>query len=132
MPRGLRSRPDAVNDAESTPTPADAATKSRPQSPGQRPSPRLAPPSRKALPQQIPIDGRLLIQPPRVPSWGAFGRRPSVPADRLRMGRHPKPFTLAVIRNEQGLRLSWVATIAGGAFPLRRKLVAVEGLKRLA
>jgi hypothetical protein len=29
--------------------------------------------------------------PPRVPSLEAFGRRPSVPAVRLRMGRHPKP-----------------------------------------
>ena len=32
-------------------------------------------------------------QPPRVPSLEAFGRRPSVPADRSPMGRHPKPFT---------------------------------------
>src|SRR5205807_1601445 len=35
--------------------------------------------------------------PPRVPSLEAFGRRPSVPAVRLRMGRHPKPFTRAVL-----------------------------------
>src|SRR5712691_5945223 len=38
--------------------------------PDQR-SPRPKPP-----PNQVPIDGKPPTQPPRVPSWGAFGRRP--------------------------------------------------------
>ena len=49
--------------------------------------------SRRPPGRQIAIDGNRPPRPPRVPSLEAFGRRPSVPADRSPMGRHPKPFT---------------------------------------
>ena len=39
----------------------------------------------KPPPRQIPIDRGLSTQPPRVPSWEAFGRRPSSRADRSRL-----------------------------------------------
>jgi hypothetical protein len=54
---------------------------------------RPAHPLSKPPPRQIPIDGKRPHGPPRVPSWGAFGRRPSVRADRSpRAGiRNPSP-----------------------------------------
>ena len=39
----------------------------------------------KPPPRQIPIDRGLSTQSPRVPSWEAFGRRPSSRADRSRL-----------------------------------------------
>ena len=49
-------------------------------------------------------------RPPRVPSLEAFGRRPSVPADRPRLGRHPKPFTEADVPMPTAKRL-WRAAV---------------------
>ena len=50
-------------------------------------------PQPKPPPRQIPIDGKSPHGPPRVPSWGAFGRRPSVRADRSPWAgiRNPSP-----------------------------------------
>ena len=53
-----------------------ATTKLLPPSSVRRPQPRPAHPRPKPPPNQIPIDGKPPTQPPRVPSWGAFGRRP--------------------------------------------------------
>ncbi len=59
-----------------TPSTAAATTKSRPPSSVLPRQPRPAQPRPKPPPNQIPIDGNPPNQPPRVPSWGAFGRRP--------------------------------------------------------
>jgi hypothetical protein len=53
-------------------------------------------PSPKPLARQIPIGGQPLTAVPRVPSSGAFGRRPRSRSI-TRAGRHPKPFTIPVI-----------------------------------
>src|SRR5208283_5735278 len=47
----------------------------------------------KPPPRQIPINGNRPHGPPRVPSWGAFGRRPSLRADRSPQAgiRNPSP-----------------------------------------
>ena len=55
---------------------------------------RLAP---RTIPQTIPR-GEIPIAHgpgPRLPPLEAFGRRPSARSDPARMGRHPKPFTIA-------------------------------------
>ena len=79
-----------LDHAKATPSTATAATNSRPLSSlrRQRPRPAQSPPTPPS--HQIPID---TTRPPRVPSWEAFGRRPSAPADRSpRAGiRNPSP-----------------------------------------
>jgi hypothetical protein len=58
-----------------TPSTAIVATKSRRQSSVRRQLRRPEQPLPRTPPRQIPIDGTLLTQPPRVPSSEAFGRR---------------------------------------------------------
>ena len=84
---------DALDHAKITQSTADAATNSRPRSAIRRRQPRPAHLRPKATPRQIPIDGRPPNQPPRVPSWEAFGSRPSVRLDRSRPAdiRNPSP-----------------------------------------
>ena len=84
---------DALDHAKITQSTADAATNSRPRSSIRRRQPRPAHLRRKPTPRQIPIDGRPPNQPPRVPSWEAFGSRPSVRLDRSRPAgiRNPSP-----------------------------------------
>src|SRR5712691_4321173 len=67
---------NAGDHAKLTPSTAAATTKSRPPSSVLRRQPRPAQPRPKPPPNQIPIDGNPPNPPPRVPSWGAFGRRP--------------------------------------------------------
>ena len=67
---------NAGDHAKLTPSTAAATTKSRLPSSVLRRQPRPAQPRPKPPPNQIPIDGKPPTQPPRVPSWGAFGRRP--------------------------------------------------------
>jgi hypothetical protein len=73
----------------------------RPKSPRRPPPPRQTRhcahrsaadyiPTQAAAPSN-PIRGRPPDQSPRVPSWGAFGRRPSVPLDRSRRAGIPNP-----------------------------------------
>jgi hypothetical protein len=54
---------------------------------------RPAHPLPKPPPRQIPIDGNRPHDPPRVPSWEGFGRRPSAGADRSPRAaiRNPSP-----------------------------------------
>ncbi len=77
---------------------------SRPRSSIRRRMRRPAPPAPRPPPHQIPIDDKPPAQPPRVPSLKAFGRRPSVPADRSSTGRYPKPCTSAVVIAAAGER----------------------------
>ena len=63
--------------------------------------------SRRQPGRQIAIDGHRPQRPPRVPSLEAFGRRPSVPAETPRMGRHPKPFTSGEAVAAFAERLLW-------------------------
>ena len=91
----------------SVPAKAPAASSTRPKSPNQprrqrqtryrdrrsrrrRPRTHLQP---KPPPRQIPIDGNRPPGGPRVPSWGAFGRRPCTASTaRARAGiRNPSP-----------------------------------------
>ena len=67
---------NAGDHAKLTPSTAAATTKSRRPSSVHRRQPRPAQPRPRPLPNQIPIDGKPPTKPPRVPSWGAFGRRP--------------------------------------------------------
>src|SRR5216684_6678296 len=67
---------NAGDHAKLTPSTAAATTISRPPSSVLRRQPRPAQPRPKPPPNQITIDGNPPNQPPRVPSWGAFGRRP--------------------------------------------------------
>ncbi len=67
---------NAGDHAKLTPSTAAATTKSPPPSSVLRRQPRPAQPRPKPPPNQIPINGKPPIRPPRVPSWGAFGRRP--------------------------------------------------------
>ena len=91
---------DALDHAKIAPSTADAATNFLPRSPIRHRLPRPAQPLRKTPPCQIPIVGRPPTRPPRVPSWGAFERRPQHRADRSRpaVGRHPKPCTDPAVR----------------------------------
>ena len=96
----------------SVPAKAPAALSIRPKSPNRprrqrqpryhdhrsrrlRPRTHLQP---KPPPRQIPIDGKRPPGGPRVPSWEAFGRRPSERTRIVTTGRHPKPFTRAAPR----------------------------------
>ena len=54
---------------------------------------------------QIPIVVNRQPGGPRVPSWEAFGRRPSEPARIAATGRHPKPYTIAAVRSADGCPL---------------------------
>src|SRR6516164_9254176 len=54
----------------------------------------------QAAAQSNPHRPRTAHQPPRVPSSGAFGRRPSPRLYKSTTGRHPKPFTEAAINWE--------------------------------
>jgi hypothetical protein len=71
-----------VDQAKIVPSTAAAATNSPPRSSIHRKLRQPAHPLPKPPPRQIPIDGKPFAQPPRVPSWKAFGRRPSARADR--------------------------------------------------
>ena len=96
----------------SVPAKAPAASSIRPKSPNlprrqrqtrsrHRRSRRPHPPTHlqpKSPPRQIPIDGNRPPGGPRVPSWEAFGRRPSERTRIVTTGRHPKPFTASVMR----------------------------------
>jgi hypothetical protein len=75
LPASHRCRPgacggtcDALDDAKTTPSTADAATKSRPRSSVQRPPPPPTQRLRKPPIGQIPIYRKVLTQSPRVPS----------------------------------------------------------------
>ena len=57
----------------------------------------------QAAAQSNPHRPRTAHQPPRVPSSEAFVRRPSPRLYRSTTGRHPKPFTIAVIRQTTDL-----------------------------
>jgi len=76
-PGGSQPSRRAIDLAKIVPSTADAATNFLPRWATPRRLPRPSQPRRKTLPHQIPIDGRLLTQPPRVPSLKAFRRRPS-------------------------------------------------------
>jgi hypothetical protein len=72
-----------------------------------RPQPRRpAHPLPEPLPGQTPIDSARPHHGPRVPSWEAFGRRPSEPTRIATTGPRPKPFTKAdrrtVMLNDRG------------------------------
>jgi hypothetical protein len=97
---------DALDHAKITQSTADAATNSRPRSSIRRRQPRPAHLRRKPTPRQIPIDGRPPNQPPRVPSWEAFGSRPSVRLDRSRPAgiRNPSPTETARVSSANGRR----------------------------
>ena len=91
LPASHRYRPTAsegacyaVDQAKITPSTAAAATNSPPRSSIRRRLRRPAHPQPKPPHRQIPIDGKLPPGSPRVPSWEAFGRRPSV----RRIGHH--------------------------------------------
>jgi hypothetical protein len=75
-PRGSERSRCAIDLAKIARSTADTTTKFLPRWAIRRRLPRPAQPLRDTLPHQIPIDGRLITRPPRVPSWGAFGRRP--------------------------------------------------------
>jgi hypothetical protein len=95
---------NAGDHAKLTPSTAAATTKSRPPSSVLRRQPRPAQPRPKPPPNQIPIDGKPPTQPPRVPSWGAFGRRPQHRWIRSRPAgiRNPTPtrrFTLGALND---------------------------------
>jgi site-specific recombinase XerD len=51
----------------------------------------------RSPPGQIPIVVNHQPGGARVPSWGAFGRRPLETRSNSRQGRHPNPFTIAAI-----------------------------------
>ena len=84
---------DAVGHAKIITSTAAATTNSRLGSSIRRHRLWPAYPLPKPPPRQIPIDRRLSTQPPRVPSWEAFGRRPSERVDRSRRAgiRNPSP-----------------------------------------
>ena len=92
-PGASKAARDAGDDAKIAPSTAAAATNFLPRSAIRRRLPRPAQPRPKTLPRQISIDARLLTQPPRVPSWEAFGSRPSVRLERSRSAgiRNPAP-----------------------------------------
>ena len=92
-PGASKAARDAGDDAKIAPSTAAAATNFRPRSAIRSRLPRPAQPRPNTLPRQISIDARLLTQPPRVPSWGAFERRPQHRADRSRPAgiRNPAP-----------------------------------------
>jgi hypothetical protein len=97
-PGASKAARDAGDDAKIAPSTASAATNFLPRSAIRRRLPRPAHPLPKPPPHQISIDARLLTQPPRVPSWEAFGSRPSVRLERSRSAgiRNPAPIpTLA-------------------------------------
>jgi hypothetical protein len=92
-PGASKAARDAGDDAKIAPSTAAAATNFLPRSAIRRRLPRPAQPRPNTLPRQISIDARLLTQPPRVPSWEAFGSRPSVRLERSRSAgiRNPAP-----------------------------------------
>ena len=93
---------NAGDHAKLTPSTAAATTKSTPRSSVRRRQPRPAHPLRKTPPRQISIDRRPATQPPRVPSWEAFGSRPSVRLDRFRPAgiRNPAPYETVGLPSE--------------------------------
>jgi hypothetical protein len=98
-PGASKAARDTGDDAKIAPSTAAAATNFLPQSAIRRRIPRPAQPRPKTLPRQISIDARLLTQPPRVPSWEAFGSRPVSSVGKVAIGRHPKPCTDSAIRS---------------------------------
>ena len=96
-PAGSKGTCYTVDHAKIAPSTAAAATNSLPRSTVSRRLREPAHPLPKPPPHQIPIDGNRPPGNPRVPSWEAFGRRPSERARIVTTGRHPKPFTVAVI-----------------------------------
>jgi hypothetical protein len=97
---------NAGDHAKLTPSTAAATTKSRRPSSVRRRQPRPAQPRPRPLPNQIPIDGKPPTKPPRVPSWGAFGRRPQ----HRRIG-HDRPASETL--HHSGLALRWPANPQG-------------------
>jgi hypothetical protein len=92
--------------------------------------------SRRHPGRQIAMDGHRLQRPPRVPSLEAFGRRPSVPVDTSRLGRHPKPFTdpEAAWLPRQGLLTAQLRPVAarqvsGGSAP--KAVIRLDRLWRI-
>jgi hypothetical protein len=59
----------------------------------------------KPPPRQIPIDRKLSTQPPRVPSWEAFGRRSSSRADRSRLAGIRNPSAKRTCSQSNGCQL---------------------------
>ena len=103
-PGASKAARDAGDDAKIAPS-TTAATNFLPRSAIRRRLPRPAQPRPKTLPRQISIDARLLTQPPRVPSWEAFGSRPSVRLERSRSAgiRNPAPpQTLGLVLGKVG------------------------------
>jgi integrase len=92
-PAASNRTPYAVDQAKIALSTAAGAPDSPPQSSIRRRLPRPAHPQRKPPHRQIPIDGKAVARPPRVPSWEAFGRRPSARADRSRRAgvQNPSP-----------------------------------------
>ena len=96
-PVASNDTPYAVDQAKIAPSTAAAATNSLPLSSVRRRPRQPAHPLPKLPPRQIPLDGYRPPAAPRVPSWEAFGRRPSERAPIATTGRHPKPFTNSVV-----------------------------------
>jgi hypothetical protein len=103
--------PYTVDQAKIALSTAAVAPNSPPQLSIRRRLRRPAHPQRKPPHRQIPIDGTV-ARPPRVPSWEAFGRRPSARADRSpRAGiRNPSPEPTLSSMAEIG-RVGWEAVI---------------------
>ena len=92
-PAASNRMPYAVDQAEIALSTAAVAPNSPLRSSIRRRLRRPAHPQRRPPHRQIPIVRQPVTRPPRVPSWEAFGRRPSARADRSpRAGiRNPSP-----------------------------------------
>jgi len=96
-PAGSKATCYTVDHANIAPSAAAAATNRLPRSSVRRRPRQPAHPLPKPSPRQIPINGYRPPNVPRVPSWEAFGRRPSARADSherpasetLHQRRHP-------------------------------------------
>jgi hypothetical protein len=136
-PGASKAACDADDDAKIAPSTA-AATNFLPRSAIRRRLPRPAQPQPKTLPRQISIDARLLTQPPRVPSWEAFGSRPSVRLARSRSAgiRNPAPFQTFGLAHELITPASdlpaWLAWIAALMRQSLRQQKTRSGLRRTA
>ena len=106
--------PYAVDQAEIALSTAAVAPNSPPRSSIRRRLRRPAHPQRRPPHRQIPIVRQPVTRPPRVPSWEAFGRRPSARADRSpRAGiRNPSPKRTisASVWGSRGQRITPVRT----------------------
>ena len=113
-PAASQATPYALNQAKIALSTAAAATVPSSQSSIRRQLRRPAHPLLKPSPGQIPLEGDRLHGGPRVPSWEAFGRRPSARADRSpRAGiRNPSPKRTisASVWGSRGQRITPVRT----------------------